>query len=142
MFSSMVLIQGLTQLLIPITIRNIEIAFSIVFAGPSEELFFRGTIIGMFIFLRNNLEKTKFAKTLGFSLVFIEFFGVLFSSLFFALMHQNYYDQPAVLLATFFSGIVLGLMFWKFRDITANIMAHFFFNFYAVWRAGMLVVVI
>ena len=134
----LILIQIVTQM-VPITVRPVDIALSIVFAGVAEELFFRGILIGSSIklseFIRKqsiiNLKFLKGTKIGKRDISIIDIMSIILSSLFFGAMHQNYYGDAGVLLATFLSGFMLGTMYWYFRDISANIFAHFILNMIA-----------
>lgn len=128
---SLFLLQLVLQF--PLTVRTWHKALAIVFAGVSEELFFRGLLISPLIRLGKNDTKykiRKFGKKQGYYLEisFIELFGIMLSSTFFAILHVNYYNNIRLMISVFLSGIVLGLFYQKYRDLTANILAHFILN--------------
>ena len=124
--AGLALIQFTVQFL-PITVKDPEIALAIVFAGPSEENFFRGVLIsGVIMFFSNVGFKIKiFKKELSIWVLF----GIILVSLFFAAIHVNYYTNFNLLLGTFLCGLWLGLSYWYFEDLTAVILAHFALNF-------------
>lgn len=117
----------------PLTVRTWHKALAIVFAGVSEELFFRGLLISPLIRLGENDTKFKIKKfgkrnEYYLEISFIEIFGITLSSFFFMMIHVNYYENTRLLISVFLSGIVLGLFYQKYRDLTANILAHFILN--------------
>ena len=59
-------------------------------------------------------------------------FGIVLTSLAFAGIHMNYYEDLSLLLGTFLCGLWLGLSYWYTEDLTAAIMAHFLLNFIVV----------
>jgi len=114
---------------VPLTIETYEIAYGIISAGIAEEGFFRGFIITLFIVLSYNFKKYEFSifkEKIRISI--IEIFGIILSAVTFAFLHKNYLDDPAMLLSVFIGGIVLGICFWHWKDLSANIIAHFVFN--------------
>lgn len=112
---------------IPMTVKDPEIALSIVFAGPSEENFFRGVLVSsVIVFFSNVGFKIKiFKKELSIWVLF----GIILTSLFFGAIHVNYYSDFPLLLGTILCGIWLGLSYWFTEDLTAVILAHFALNF-------------
>jgi len=127
----LMLIQLLSQF--PLTVRTWHRALAIMFAGPSEELFFRGFMLAPFIRwgeddfkyeIKNPLSKRK--KIISISI--IELFGITLSATAFTFLHVNYYDTPKLLIVVAISGVFLGLVYQKYQDLTANILAHFFLN--------------
>ena len=111
---------------VPLTVRDVEKAAAIIFAGPAEELFFRGVLITIFIRMGESMDKYAITKKKEISIV--EIFGILLSATLFALLHVNYYGNTSVMMAVFVSGIALALFFWWWRDITSLILAHFLLN--------------
>lgn len=99
----------------------VQIAYTI-FAAVCEELFYRGLILGFFIWLAKG--KNKGIMLFGVLITA----GLMVSSLAFAASHTNYYDRPLLLVSVFLSGLVLGFMYvWK-KDIMIPILAHFLLN--------------
>lgn len=139
------LVQVLSR--IPYTIDNVELAASIVFAAVAEELFFRGVLISIFIEVDESIRPPVSSKMLNILLVgetnlnirIFGLVGVILSSLFFAAIHTNYYDNPAMLMSVFFGGLVFGFAYYLWEDMTANIMAHFLLNMIAVGQSGLLI---
>jgi len=132
----MAIIQFGVQFL-PLTVKDPEIALAIIFAGPSEENFFRGILISVVILVFSNIG-FKF-KILKKELSIWVIFGIILSSIAFAGIHVNYYDNMAYLFGTFLCGLWLGFTYWYWEDLTANIMAHFLLNFIVVFRTFFLV---
>jgi len=126
---TLVMIQLVMQV-VPITIREVDRAMAIMFAGPAEELIFRGFIISVFIILGKDTQKYKIWKDKEISP--IEIFGILLSSMLFAVIHVNYYGDFRIIISVFFSGLALGFLYWWWRDLTACILAHFLFNIITV----------
>lgn len=132
---SLFLLQIVMQL--PLTVRTWARALSIMFAGPSEELFFRGLLITPFIILGKHSDKLKLKNPFrkkGFLLEIspIEIMGILISSIAFMMLHINYYEYIQFMLIAFLSGVILGLFYVKYKNLTANILAHFLLNFIIV----------
>lgn len=101
-----------------LSFSNREQALYFVFAAVAEELFFRVLIITALLKLKNDLQMKAIA-------VFVQ-------TIFFTAIHQNYYDNPPMLLSVFLGGLLLGFFFVLWRDPTANILAHFLLNLAAV----------
>jgi membrane protease YdiL (CAAX protease family) len=117
----------------PLTVRTFDKALAVMFAGPSEELFFRGLLLTPFIKWGKDDYKFEIANPIStkrkiLSISIVEIFGITFSTLAFTFLHINYYGNPTLLLIVALSGIVLGLVYQKYQDLTANILAHFFLN--------------
>jgi membrane protease YdiL (CAAX protease family) len=84
-----------------------EILISSVFISPIlEEVFFRFIVY------------TEFKKKMGI------FFGVLFSSLLFSIVHYNIYSFAVI----FIVGLICALQFEKTGDIKNSIIIHSLFN--------------
>jgi membrane protease YdiL (CAAX protease family) len=116
---------------LPLTVRTFDKAISYMFSGVSEELFFRGVLLTPAIILGKN-EKKYGIKQLEFS--FSELIGLLLSSIFFAGMHFNYYDNPQVMVGLFMGGMALGIVYIKYKSLLANIAAHFILNSIVAWN--------
>lgn len=123
----------------PLTVRTWHRALAIMFAGPSEELFFRGLMLAPFIKwgkddnkyeLSNPISKKK--KILSISI--IEVIGITISATAFTFLHVNYYETPKYLIVVALSGIFLGVVYQKYQDLTANIIAHFMLNTIITFR--------
>jgi len=112
--------QLISQAVLSFTIA--EEALYFVFAAIGEEIFFRGLILGMFIRFDPDDSKFSLAKIIG---VFVQ--GLMFT-----VIHQNYYSNLPMLLSVFVGGIILGFFYLIWRDLTANILGHFFLNLIAV----------
>lgn len=84
---------------------------SLIIAPFFEEILFRG------IFIKKITEKYS-------SLV-----AILLSSLLFALYHMDF-DQSIM---TFFTGIILGIIYFRTRNLSLVIAIHFFINLFAVF---------
>ena len=134
--AGLALIQFTIQFL-PITVKDPEIAMAIIFAGPSEENFFRGVLISIVVMSFSNVGfKIKiFKKELSIWVLF----GIILISLFFAAIHVNYYNSTTLLLGTFLCGLWLGITYWYFEDLTAVILAHFLLNFIVVIQTFYLI---
>lgn len=132
LFIIVVLVQVLASSLIPFTIDNIELAMSIMFASVAEELFFRGFLISVFKRIGDLTQRqSKYA--------IFDFVGMVLSSVFFAYIHTNYYNNPSMLIALFIGGMVFSIFYYKFDDLSANILAHFILNTFVVYQSGLLV---
>lgn len=142
---SVIMIQILAR--VPFTIDNIELALLIVFASVAEEIFFRGVLITLFLEIDKKirpLDPNKivdiplFGKT-NLNIRIFGLVGVVMSSLFFAAIHTNYYNNPIMLLSVFLGGLAFGFFYYIWEDLLACIIAHFILNVIAVWQSGLLV---
>jgi len=124
-FITLVLIQVIFMF-VPMTVRTYEKALAVAFAGPSEEALFRGVLISIFISMGSNSEKITITSKIEISV--IEIIGIIISSMLFMLLHVNYSSNPSLLVAVFFSGVALAVFYWKWRDLTACILAHLVLN--------------
>lgn len=115
-----------------LTIEDSEMALGILFCSISEELFFRGVMMAVFLRIGSYTKKIKISKKLEISPITIA--GIILQGCFFGLLHTNYYTQPDILTAMIISGIILGFIVWATRDLTAVILAHFLLNFICVWQ--------
>ena len=95
----------------------------IIFSAVCEELFFRGAILGLFIYLAKGQRKS----ILVFGLLLSA--GLFVSSFLFAKFHTNY--DPVFLIVVFLGGIFLGISYIVKKDIMIPILAHFFLNCYS-----------
>jgi len=109
----------------------IEILYTI-FSSICEELFYRGFILGFFIYLARGYKKSILIIGLIISS------GLFVSSLAFSLSHTNYYSDPFLLIIVFVSGLILGLAYIIRKDIIVPMLAHFMLNFYIVLQSGAL----
>lgn len=100
----------------------LEQAVYFVFAAITEEVFFRGFILSIFIKL--DQTKMKFSPP--------KLVGVLVQAIGFAAIHQNYYDNLPMLISVFVGGLMLGFVYLIWEDLTANILGHFIINVIAV----------
>ena len=126
-------------LFIPLTVTDPEIAMAVVFAGPSEENFFRGVLISIVIMLFANVKGFTIPLPLPFlkkkkEISIWVLLGIVISSIVFASIHMNYYANPNLLLGTFLCGFWLGITYWYWEDLTANIMAHFLLNLIVMFQ--------
>lgn len=137
----MAIIQAVFQF-IPLTVTDPEIALAIVFAGVSEENFFRGVLVSMVMLLFANVKGYKIPipvlKRKREISVWV-LFGIIITAILFAGIHINYYSNPNLLLGTFACGLWLGITYWYWEDLTANIMAHFLLNLIVVWRTFFII---
>jgi membrane protease YdiL (CAAX protease family) len=108
---------------IPLTARTPEIALAIVFCSISEEVFFRGFLIGMTIKFSKNVDKNN--PILKYLIIAA---GIMLSSIFFTLIHINYYDNIALLATIFVCGLVLAIAYLISDDLMAVIIGHFILN--------------
>jgi membrane protease YdiL (CAAX protease family) len=140
-----VIIQFFSQ--IAFTIENVELALTIVFASIAEEIFFRAVLISIFLEIdekirpfdqKKIIDIPVFGKT-NLNIRVFGIAGIIVSSLFFAGIHTNYYDNPAMLLAVFLGGLAFGVFYYIWEDLLACILAHFIMNIIAVWQSGLLV---
>jgi len=100
----------------------LEQAVYFVFAAITEEVFFRGFILTLFIKL--DQTKMKFSPQ--------RLVGVLVQAIGFAAIHQNYYNNLPMLISVFVGGLMLGFVYLIWEDLTANILGHFIINIIAV----------
>lgn len=130
------LIQFTIQML-PLVVKDWEIAMAIIFAAPSEEVFFRGVLVSLVIVAFRNVKNkfTIFKKRIS----IYEIFGIILTGIAFAMLHVNYYENIAFLLGTFLCGIWLGFTYFYWEDLTACILAHFILNFICVIQSFFLV---
>ncbi|MHA1502433.1 MAG: CPBP family intramembrane glutamic endopeptidase [Candidatus Heimdallarchaeota archaeon] len=127
----LIIAQVLTQF-VPMTVREESLMLAILFAGICEELFFRGFIMTFFINAgKDSQNKIKIPLTKK-SISHIEIVGILLSSIGFAVMHTNYYNNPQLIFAIFISGLCLGFLYFLYRDLTAMILGHFLLNLICV----------
>jgi len=125
------MIQTLSQ--VSLTIRDVEMAFAIVFAAPAEELFFRAFLGETFTKLSKASGLKEIQLTKKRSIGHIEIIGTVISSVFFAMIHINYYGDFRLMLVVFLGGFVYSIAYWITKDITGCILGHFFLNIIAVW---------
>ena len=127
----------------PLSVRDWHRALAIMFAGPAEELFFRGLMLSPFIRLGKNDTKLKIKNPFGggnlLEISPTELLGIFISSMFFMALHINYYGDKKLLATVFISGVILGLFYLKYKDLTANILAHFALNFIVVLQSFWLI---
>lgn len=109
-------VQTITSYALAINIQ--EQALYYLFASVAEEIFFRMFLISAI---------TKKNNSVGMQTV-----AVVVQASIFAAMHQNYWGSPDILLGVFIGGILLGVFYLMWHDITANIFGHFLLNFIAV----------
>jgi len=123
-------IQATVQF-IPMTVKTPEIALAVVFAGPSEENFFRGVLISIIImsFSKVGFKIRIFEKEISIWVLF----GIVLTSIAFGAIHANYYNDFSLLLGTVLCGFWLGITQWYFDDLTAAILAHFILNLIVMW---------
>lgn len=101
---------------------NIVELMYIVFSAVCEELFFRGAVLGLFIWLAKGYKKHYLiAGTIISS-------GLFVSSLLFMGYHTIYYGDPILLTVVFVGGLCLGWSYVKSNDIMVPILAHFLLN--------------
>ncbi len=92
-----------------------------VFAGVCEEAFFRAFLINVIMGLLTKKGEKPHVITIIFALIA--------SSIAFMLVHlQVYGNNLPMLLSTLLGGLLLGSVYIMFRDISANMSAHFLKN--------------
>jgi membrane protease YdiL (CAAX protease family) len=128
--AGLAVIQATVQF-IPMTVKTPEIALAVVFAGPSEENFFRGVLISIVIVFFSNIgfKIRVFKKEISIWVLF----GIVLTGIAFGAIHVNYYNDFSLLLGTILCGIWLGITYWYFDDLTAAILAHFILNLIVMW---------
>lgn len=135
-FIGLAMIQFTLQI-IPLTVKDYEIALSIQFAGSSEEVFFRGVLVSLVILVFHHTGyKIRILKK---ELSIWELAGIIFVSVGFTALHMNYYGNLKYLLGTFICGLWLGFIYWYWEDLTANILAHSLLNFICIIQSFYLV---
>lgn len=103
----------------------------------SEEIFFRGFLISIFLNLRSGSVKTDLdSNCVSISKMYkIKFkellFIVILQSIIWTLLHVNYYGDISALIPIFVSGILFGLLFVFKKDIRIPIILHMFGNLIA-----------
>jgi len=125
-----------------LTFSTTEQALYFEFGAVCEEVFFRVLILTFaFKFVPQADQLWYEAETKGASQ---EYYGlkwrvvgkmapfILIQAVFFTALHQNYYNNPAMLISVALGGIILGIFYVWWRDPTANILAHFVLNIFAV----------
>ena len=134
--AGLAIIQAAVQVL-PMTVKDPELALAVIFAGPSEENFFRGVLVSIIIAFFSNIgfKIRIFKKEISIWVLF----GIVISSLAFAGIHTNYYGTITLLLGTFLCGIWLGMTYWYWEDLTACVLAHFLLNFIVVIQSFWMV---
>jgi len=128
--AGLAIIQAAVQF-IPMTVKTPEIALAVVFAGPSEENFFRGVLISIIIisFSQVGFKIRIFKKEISIWVLF----GIVLTGIAFGAIHVNYYNDYSLLLGTVLCGVWLGITQWYFDDLTASILAHFTLNLIVMW---------
>ncbi len=112
-----IIVVQIIIVIIRLAITDVEKGLYYIFAAVIEECFFRGFIISLFLF--EDFEEPNPIRSWS---------AVLFSSVFFAILHTHFYDQLDKLLGVFLAGIVFGWFFIVRRSLTANIGGHFLNN--------------
>jgi membrane protease YdiL (CAAX protease family) len=132
------LIQAIIK--VPLTIRDIEMALAIVFAAPAEEMFFRAIFIETFSKTSEKLDlgSIVISKKKNRKIGHLEIVGLFVSSIAFALLHVNYYDDIRLMSIVFLGGLIYAVFYWNYRDITGCILAHFALNIIAVFQTFFL----
>lgn len=113
-------------------IENVVQILYVIFAAVCEELFFRGAILGFFVYLSKGYRKYVLASGVIISA------GINLSALIFMLAHVNYRGNTINLIIVFISGLILGIFYVMRKDITVNMLAHFMLNFTIVLMSGAL----
>lgn len=124
-FAILFIIQRITSFEAQLSLTIVEKALYYVFAAVSEEMFFRGLVI------RGMLRIKKHAA--------MAVLGIIISTVLFALIHVSYYNNTYALTVVVLSGVVLSVIYVTWKDLTANIIAHFIIN---VFVARMLFVML
>lgn len=119
------IIQLISQQVLSFTI--LEQAVYFIFSAITEEVFFRGFLLGIFI----KLEK-EFDKNPSMDPIPIKTIGVIVQAIAFVAIHQNYYGDVPMLIGLGLGGLMLGIVYIVWEDLTANILGHFIINIIAV----------
>lgn len=127
MFVAVYVVQLVAQLSLDIT--DLEYAFYVCFAAPLEEIFFRGFCITAIVMIFTAMSPKL--------LILGRIVAIGVTSFVFASLHFSYYGHWDFLLAVFLSGVVFGIAFAWWGDITANIFAHFLWNFALTLMANL-----
>lgn len=114
------------------TFETQEQALYFIMAAINEESFFRGFFLGMA--QRLDPIPPKFmtfplapSKQIPVVSVFM-WIMIIIQSIGWVLIHQNYYGQISMQIAIFLGGIIFGFFYVLWKDLTANIIAHFILN--------------
>jgi len=126
------LIQTISQ--VALSIRNVEMAFAILFSAPAEELFFRAFLGETFAKLSRSSGLKDIQITKKRSIGHIEIMGFIMSAILFTLLHVNYYGDIRLLFVVFFGGLIYSVAYWATKDITGCMLAHFALNAIATWQ--------
>lgn len=103
-----------------ITITGFEQAMFTLCAAIGEELFFRGFLISLILYLLGDTPTNKVIAS-------------IISATSFALAHVNYYNNLAVMLSVFASGLVYSFAFLQSkRNITIPMLGHLGNNLFVV----------
>lgn len=151
-------VQFVTQYVVRFALTDIDMIMYYVFAGTCEELFFRAFIIGILLEgkrlfkrskpstmnyyanpekvnkfeSRNSRESKKFLELTIYDHLYI-WFAVLISSIAFMMAHIGVYGQdPTLMATTMASGVILGIAYGYWRDLSANQLSHTLINIIAV----------
>lgn len=100
----------------------LEQAVYFIFSAITEEVFFRGFLLTLFF--RMDPDKRKYTP--------FKMFAIVFQAVAFTAIHQNYYNDLPVLISVFIGGLMLGIVYLIWEDLTANVIGHFLINLVAV----------
>lgn len=101
------------------TLAGVDMYFYYIMAAIMEELFFRYFLTSL-LYLKTRLSKVP---------ILIPFI----TALAFMLIHLGVYgNNPTMLLAMYFGGVIFALFFLVFQDISITITAHVFINIISV----------
>jgi membrane protease YdiL (CAAX protease family) len=88
--------------------------------------------MGFYLFIY--IFMMAFLEELFFRALLVDHFGIFLSSLFFALMHNNYGSYYALVVA-FVLGLLLSFWWKKDRNLYELFLAHFFYDIIIIWIA-------
>lgn len=97
-----------------------EQALYYVTAAVAEEVFFRGFIIRVGLRIKNT--------------VWMGVIATIVSTVAFSFIHQSYYTNIIAMITVVGSGILLCTFFILWKDLTANVIAHFIVNLLVVFQ--------
>lgn len=118
-FGAVVITQTITRF--TFSISNSDQALYWVFSSICEENFFRRFLLSFRFLFKGNNWNVNILLNLGQAIAFAAF-------------HQNYYNNPPVLISVFCTGLVFGLFYLFTNNITAIMGGHFALNLYATMQ--------
>jgi membrane protease YdiL (CAAX protease family) len=104
----------ITQLGAILSVSQVELFFYYIFGAICEELFFRGFVFRILLGNKNN-----YIRLIA---------GTIVSTVGFVLIHVSYYNSSLKLAIVAVSGAILCVLYWWWKDLLANVVAHAFIN--------------